>query len=80
MKVAEQIAMQGLVAYKPPAYNPAPTPPSKPLYQAIYLLLPGQTDSPHLHQHIGKHLLNFTFRKSQTNKVSVALEPWRVDG
>ena len=68
--------MQGLVAYKPPAYKPTPTPPSKPLCQAIYLL-PGQTDSPHLHQHIDKNLLNFTFYKSQTTN---ALEPWRVEG
>ena len=71
--------MQGLVAYKPLAYKPTRTPPSKPLCQIIYLL-PGQTDSSHLHQHINKHLLNFTFCKSQTNKFSVALELWRVEG
>ena len=41
---------------------------------------PDQTDSPYLHQHIDKHILNFTFCKSQTNKVLVALEPWRVGG
>ena len=71
--------MQELVAYKPLTYKPTTTPPSKPLYQAIYFP-PGQTDSPNLHRHIAKQLLNFTFCKSQTNKVSVALEPWRVEG
>ena len=71
--------MQGLVAYKPLAYKSTPTPPSKPLFQAIYLP-PAQTKSPNLHQHINKHLLIFTFCKSQTNRVSVALEPWRVEG
>ena len=70
--------MQGLIAYKPPAYKPIPTPPSKPPCQAIYLH-PDQTDSPHLHQHIYKPLLNFTFCNSQINKVSVALEPWRAE-
>ena len=73
LKVAQQFAMQGIVAYEP-----TPTPPSKPICQAIYLS-PSQTNSPHLHQHIDKHLLNFTFCKSQTNEVSVALEPWRVE-
>ena len=38
------------------------------------------TNSPHLQWHINKHLLNCTFCKSLTNKVSVALEPWRVEG
>ena len=69
-----KVAMQGLVAYKP-----TPTPPSKPICLAIYLP-PGQTNSPHLHQHIDKHLLNFIFCESQTNNVSVALEPWGVEG
>ena len=50
--------MQRLVAYKPLAYKPAPSPPSEPLCQALYLPQ-GQTDSPHFHQHINKHLLNF---------------------
>ena len=68
LKVALQFVMQGIVAYKPLAYQPTPTPPSKPLCQAIYLL-PGQTNSPHLHQHIDKHLLNFIFCESQTNNV-----------
>ena len=66
--------MQGLVAYKP-----SPTLSSKLLCLDIYLP-PGQTDSQHLHQYINKHLLNFTFCKSQTNKVSLALEPWRAEG
>ena len=66
--------MQKLVAYKS-----TPTPSSKPLCQAIYLP-PGQTDSQHLHQHIDKHFLNFTFCNSQANKVSVALELWKVEG
>ena len=74
LKVALQFVMQGPLAYKP-----TPTPPSKSLCQAIYLL-PGQTNSPHLHQHIDKHLLNFIFCESQTNNVSVALEPWGVEG
>ena len=70
--------MQGLVAYKPLAYKPTSSAPSKPLCQAIYLP-PGQADSPHLRRHIDKHILNFTFCKSQTNKVSVVLKPWRME-
>ena len=71
--------MQGLVTYKPLAYKPFPTPPKKPPCHAIYLPR-GQTDSSHLHQHIDKHLLNFTSCKSQTNTFSVALEQWGVEG
>ena len=71
------------MAYKPLAYKPTlllpPPPPSKPLCHAFYLP-PGQTDSPHLYQNIDKHLWNFTFCKSQTNMVSLALELWRVEG
>ena len=62
--------MQGLVSYKPLAYKPTPTPASKPICQAIYLP-PGQTDSPHLHQHIDK-------QESDQQGLS-GVEPWRVD-
>ena len=70
-------AYEQVVYNKPLAYKHTPTPfPSKPLSKAIFLPS-GQADSPHLHQHIDKNLLNFTFCKSQTNK---ALEPWRKEG
>ena len=44
-----------------------PVPPGKPLHQAIHLMLPIQTNSPDLHQHTNKHLLNCIFSKSLTN-------------
>ena len=66
--------MEGLVAYKP-----TPTPPQQTSFPG-YLFAPRPNWLPRLHQYINKHLWNFTFFKSQTNKVSVALEPWRFEG
>ena len=76
LKVTYQFAIQEVVAYKLVAYKPTPTPHRKPLCQAIYLPL-SQTNSLHLHWH---DLLNYTFSKNLTNKISVALELGSIRG
>ena len=76
LKVTYQFAIQEVVAYKLVVYKPTPTPHRKPLCQAIYLPL-SQTNSLHLHWH---DLLNYTFSKNLTNKISVALELGSIRG
>ena len=76
LKVTYQFAIQEVVAYKLVVYKPTPTPRRKPLCQAIYLPL-SQTNSLHLHWH---DLLNYTFSKNLTNKISVALELGSIRG
>ena len=69
--------MQGQVAYKPLAHKPTPNPPAN-LFARLFTC-PHAKLTRHISINISANFLILTFCKSQTNKVSVDLEPWIVD-